>query len=138
MKGTELNKKIKFRKGAENQETKKSDEEDPDVDISIEEIRRKIREEKEAEGGGPQANSRLEESTDSHFTIIYEGVPGLPEQYTEVETVRLYADTSQDSVSPGRSNNKKEIFGGKADTSQDSVSPGGSNNEEEVSKGKAT
>ena len=42
-----------------------------------------------------------------------------------METVRLDADTSQDSVSPGRSNNKKEIFGGKADTSQDSVSPGG-------------
>ena len=56
----------------------------------------------------------------------------------EVERVRLDTDTSQDSVSPGRSNNKKEIFGGKADTSQDSVSPGGSNNEEEVSKGKAT
>ena len=99
-------------------------------------MRRKIREEKEAEGGGPQANSRLEESTDSHFTIIYEGVPGLPEQYTEVERVWLDADTSQDSVSQGRSNNKKEIFGGKTDTSQDSVSPGGATMRRKFLKGR--
>ena len=41
-----LFKKMKLRKGAEKRETKKNDEEDPDIDILIEEIRRRIREEK--------------------------------------------------------------------------------------------
>ena len=55
----------------------------------------------------------LEESTDSDFTITYEGVPGSPEQNTEVERVRLDVDTSQDSVSPGSSKDGEEISGGK-------------------------
>ena len=109
-----LIKKLKFRNRAENRETKKSDEEDPDIDISIEEIRKQIREEKEAAEGGPQENSRLDESTDSDFTITYEGVPGSPEQNTEVESVGLDTDTSQDSVSPESNNDRKEISGGKA------------------------
>ena len=108
-----LIKKVKFRQAAENRETKKSDEEDPDIDISIEEIRKQIREEKEAAEGGPQENSRLDESTDSDFTITYEGVPGSPEQNMEVERVRLDADTSQDPVSPASSDDGEEISGGK-------------------------
>ena len=109
-----LIKKIKFREGTENRETKRRDEEDPDIDISIEELRRRIREEKKAAGGGPQENPRLEESTDSDFTVTYEGVPGSPEQNTEVESVGLDTDTSQDSVSPESNNDRKEISGGKA------------------------
>ena len=108
-----LIKKIKFREGTENRETKRRDEEDPDIDISMEELRRRIREEKKAAGGGPQENPRLEESTDSDFTVTYEGVPGSPEQNTEVESVRLDADTSQDPVSPGSSEDGEEISGGK-------------------------
>ena len=40
-----LIKKLKLRKGAKNRETEEKDE-DPDIDITIEEIRRRIREEK--------------------------------------------------------------------------------------------
>ena len=50
-----------------------------------------------------QARTRLEESTDSDFTITYEGVPVSPEQGSEEERVRLDVNTSEDSVSPGRS-----------------------------------
>ena len=108
-----LIKKIKSRKGAEKRETKEI-EEDPDIDITIEEIRERIRKEKDAAEGGARENSRLEESTDSDFTITYEGVPGSPEQDCEGARVRLDVDTSQDSVSPGRSNNNEEPSGGKA------------------------
>ena len=109
-----LIKKIKFRKGEEKQETKRQEEEDPDIDISIEEIRRKIREEKEAAEGEAQESSRLEESTDSDFTITYDGVPGSPGQDSEEERVRLDVDASEDPVSLRRSNDKKEPSGGKA------------------------
>ena len=83
-----LVKKLKLRSQEENRETKKKDTEEPDIDISIDEIRRRIREEKEAaEGrgqekeavGGPQENPRLEESTDSEFTITYEEFLRTPE-----------------------------------------------------------
>ena len=90
--------KIKFRKEVSNRETKKSDEEDPDIDISIEEIRRQIREEKEAAEGGEKENPVLEESTDSDFTITYEGVPGSLGQDSVVERVRLDRNTSENSV----------------------------------------
>ena len=91
---------------------------DPDIDITIEEIRRRIREEKEAVAGGPQENSRLEESTDSDFTITYEGVDGSPEQESEEEGVRLNPDLSpdlsEDSASAGRGNDEEEVLGEKA------------------------
>ena len=54
-----LIKKLKLRKGAKNRETKENDEENPDIDITIEEIRRRIREEKQASVGGAQENSML-------------------------------------------------------------------------------
>ena len=109
-----LIKKIKFRKEGENQETKNRDDEDPDIDITIEEVRRRIREEKEAAEGGAQGNPRLEESTDSDFTITYDGIPGTPEQDREEERVRLDVGTSEDSVSLGRSIDEEEASGGKA------------------------
>ena len=61
--------KIKRRKEEENRETKNRDTEDPDIDISIEEIRRRIRQEKEAAEEGVKGSQRLDESTDSNFTI---------------------------------------------------------------------
>ena len=64
-----LVKKIKRRKEEENRETKNRDTEDPDIDISIEEIRRRIRQEKEAAEEGVKGSQRLDESTDSNFTI---------------------------------------------------------------------
>ena len=109
-----LVKKLKFRKGSEKRETKEYDDEDPDIDITIEEIRRRIREEKEAAEGGAQENSRLEESTDSDFTITYEGVPGSPEQDSEGERARPNDDSSEDLPSPGQSNDEEEASGGKA------------------------
>ena len=108
-----LIKKIKFRMGAQVRETKKENDEDPDIDISIEEIRRRIREEKEATERGAQENSRLEESTDSDFTITYEGMPRSPEQDGEEERVRLDVDTSEDSTATGWSKDKEEASGGK-------------------------
>ena len=108
-----LIKKIKFRKEAENRETKRQKDEDPDIDITIEEIRRKIREEKEAAKGGAQESSRLEESTESDFTITYEEVLGSPIQGSEEERVRLDGYTSTDSISPGRSNDEEEALGGR-------------------------
>ena len=77
-----LVKKRKPRNKEDNQETKRKDTEDPDIDISIDKIRRRIREEKEAakgmtqdekeaEVGGAQENSRLDESTDLDLTISY-------------------------------------------------------------------
>ena len=102
-----LIKKIKFRKGLE----KKRDQGKRGGPIYI---RKRIREEKDTAEGRARENSRLEESTDSDFTITYEGVPGSPEQDCEGARVRLDVDTSQDSVSPGRSNNNEEPSGGKA------------------------
>ena len=64
-----LVKKIKRRKEEENRVTKNRDTEDPDIDISIEEIRRRIRQEKEAAEEGVKGSQRLDESTDSNFTI---------------------------------------------------------------------
>ena len=107
-----LIKKLKYRREGENRETKSRDDEDPDIDITIEEVRRRIREEKEAAAGGAQENSILEESTDSDFTITYEGVLGSPEQASE--EVRLNGDTSEDSVSLGRSSDEEKASGGKA------------------------
>ena len=96
-----LVKKIKWRKGEEKRETKIRDTEDPDIDISIEEIRKRIRQEKEAaeEGAqesqekeaaeeGAQESQRLDETTDSDFTITYEEAPTSPNQDTEGEEVR--------------------------------------------------
>ena len=108
-----LIKKIKFRKGYEKRETKVK-EEDPDIDITIEEIRRRIREEKEAVAVGAQENSRLEESTDSEFTITYEGVEGSPQQESEEEGVRLNLDLSVDSAAAGRGNDEEEVSRGTA------------------------
>ena len=75
-----LVKKVKFRQGAEGRETKSIDTEDPDIDITIEEIRRRIRQEKEETeaitqeqrpaGDGAQESQGLDESTDSDFTVI--------------------------------------------------------------------
>ena len=63
--------------------------EDPDIDITIEEIRRRIRQEKEVSeanaqeqgtaGDGAQETQGLDESTDSDFTITYEEGPSSPE-----------------------------------------------------------
>ena len=125
-----LIKKIKFRKGSERRETKVKDE-DPDIDITIEEIRRRIREEKEAVAagaqenprleesteavaGGAQENSRLEESTDSEFTITYEGVEGSPQQESEEEGVRFNLDLVVDSAAAGRGNDEEEVSRGPA------------------------
>ena len=83
-----LVKKIKWRKGEEKRETKIRDMEDPDIDISIEEIRKRIREEKEAAEEGARESQRLDESTDSDFTITYEEAPTSPNQDTEGEEVR--------------------------------------------------
>ena len=83
-----LVKKVKFRQGAENRETKSKDTEDPDIDITIKEIRRRIRQEKEvaepitqeqgAAEEGAQESQGLDESTDSDFTITYEEGPTSP------------------------------------------------------------
>ena len=78
-----LIKKIKFRKEEEKKETKIKEKDEPEIETSIEDIRRRIREEKEAARGGTQENSLLEESTDSEFTITYESAPGSPNQGTE-------------------------------------------------------
>ena len=75
-----------FRK--KKRETKIRDTEDPDIDISIEEIRKRIRQEKEAAEEGAQESQRLDESTDSDFTITYEEAPTSPNQDTEGEEVR--------------------------------------------------
>ena len=84
-----LVKKVKFRQGGEKRETKSKDTEDPDIDITIEEIRRRIRQEKEVTeanaqeqepaGDGAQETQGLDESTDSDFTITYEEGPSSPE-----------------------------------------------------------
>ena len=42
-----LVKKVKFRQGEERRESKSKDTEDPDIDITFEDIRRRIRQEKE-------------------------------------------------------------------------------------------
>ena len=84
-----LVKKVKFRQGAEGRETKSIDKEDPDIDTTIEEIRRRIRQEKEETeaitqeqrpaGDGAQGSQGLDESTDSDFTVTYEEGPSSPE-----------------------------------------------------------
>ena len=43
-----LVKKVKFRQEERKRETERRDKKEPEIDISIEEIRRRIREEKEA------------------------------------------------------------------------------------------
>ena len=113
-----LIKKIKHRKGAEKQETKENNDEDPDIDITIEEIRRRIREEKEAAAGVPKENPLLEQSTDSEFTVTYDGDQGAPEQENEEERARLNldshdGDTSDDAMAPGTSNAEEKTMGGK-------------------------
>ena len=82
-----LVKKIKWRKEEEKRETKNRDTEDPDIDISIEEIRRRIRQEKEAAEEGVQGSQGLDESTDSDFTITYEEAPTSPNQVGVQEEV---------------------------------------------------
>ena len=109
-----LIKKLKVRKGENKRETKDRDDEDPDIDITIEEIRRRIKEEKEAAGVDAQENSKLEESTDSNFTITYEEAPGSPRQNREEEGDKFDVDTSEDMVSPGKSYDEEEAAGGKA------------------------
>ena len=99
-----LIKKLKLRKGAKNRETEEKDE-DPDIDITIEEIRRRIREEKGVAAVEPRENSVLEESTDSDFTVTYDGVQGSPEQESEQDEARgsldgQDRDESNDSVAP--------------------------------------
>ena len=59
-------------------------------------------------------SSKLEESTDSEFTITYEGAPASPRQYSEEEVDRFDVDTSVDAVSPGKSNDEEEAAKGKA------------------------
>ena len=76
-------------------------------------IRKRIREKDTAEGR-TRENSRLEESTDSDFTITYDGVLGSPVQGSEEERVRLDGYTSTDSTSPGRSNDEEEALREKA------------------------
>ena len=61
----------------------------------------------------PQEDSRLEESTDSDFTITYKQVPGSPGQDWEEEGVRVDRD-SMDSASPQRSRDEEEAAVGKA------------------------
>ena len=68
-----LIKKIKFRKGLE----KKRDQGKRGGPIYI---RKRIREEKDTAEGRARENSRLEESTNSDFTVTYDGVPGSPGQ----------------------------------------------------------
>ena len=63
--------------------------EDPDIDITIEEIRRRIRQEREQSHGisqeqgtageGAQESQGLDESTDSEFTVTFEEGPTSPE-----------------------------------------------------------
>ena len=108
-----LIKKIKFRNGGEKRETKRKDKEEPDIDISIEEIRRRIREEKEAAVIVAQEDSRLEESTDSDFTITYEQVPGSPGQNWEEEEDRIDRNRGLDIASPERSGAEEEAAVGK-------------------------
>ena len=88
-----LVKKVKFRQGERKRETKSKDLEDPDIDITIEEIRRRIRQEQRQEkevpeaipqeqgtaGDGPQEGQGLDESTDSDFTVTFEEGPTSPE-----------------------------------------------------------
>ena len=69
-------------------ETKSKDTEDPDIDITIEEIRRRIRQEeataeatsreKGTAEGGAQESQSLDESTDSDFTVTYDEAPTSP------------------------------------------------------------
>ena len=60
-----------------------------------------------------QEDSRLEESTDSDFTITYEQVPGSTGQDWEEEGVRVDRDMSMDSVSPERSKAEEDAAVGK-------------------------
>ena len=88
MEETDAGEKVKFRQGGESRETKRKDTEDPDIDITIEEIRRRIRQEKEVSeaitqeqetaGDGAQESQGLDESTDSDFTVTYEEGPLSP------------------------------------------------------------
>ena len=91
-----LVKKIKFRKEEEKRETKIKDTEEPDIDISIEEIRRRIRQEKEVAAGEAQDCSGLDESTDSDFTITYEETPRSPHQ----DSFGIGADRSSEVALP--------------------------------------
>ena len=90
-----------------------------DIDISIEEIRESIREEKEAarvqaqEKETPE-NSGLEESTDSDFTVTFDGVPGLPGQDSEEEEDRQDRDMGKDSVTPEVNDELEKTLGGRA------------------------
>ena len=60
-------------------EAKPTKDEDPDEGLIIKEIRSRIREEKEAAGGGTQEqpHSQLGESMDSKFPITYDKVSDL-------------------------------------------------------------
>ena len=60
-------------------ETKPTKDEDPDERLIMQEIRSRIREEKEAAGGGTQEqpHSQLGESMDSKFPITYDKVSDL-------------------------------------------------------------
>ena len=104
-----LIKKLKLRGGAEKRETKEKYDEDPDIDISIEEVRESIRREKEAARVQAQKeeNPGLEESTDSDFTVTFEGVPGSPGQDREEEDSQD-RDTSEDSGAPEVGNEEEE------------------------------
>ena len=103
-----LIKKIKLREGADKRETKKKEDEDPDIDITIEEIRRRIKEEREAAGVQSQdeENPGLDVCTDSDFTVSFEGVLGSPGQDTEEEGVRQDKDRSNDEGAPECSNDE--------------------------------
>ena len=58
----------------------------------------------------------MEESTDSEFTISYDEILRSPEQDSLEEGVMVDVDTdtSEDSTSPGRSNDEGEVSGRKA------------------------
>ena len=66
-----LVKKVKFRQGAENRETKSKDTEDPDIDITIEEIRRRIRQEKEVAEANTQEQGAAEDGAQERFRRVY-------------------------------------------------------------------
>ena len=104
-----LVKKIKWRKGEEKRETKIRDMEDPDIDISIEEIRKRIGEEKEAAEEGAQESQRLDESTDSDFTVTYDGVQGSPEQESEQEEASLSPNGKAARLSPRQRHRRQSL-----------------------------
>ena len=116
-----LVKKVKFRQGAENRETKSKDNEDPDIDITIEEIRRRIRQEKEvaeaiiqeqgAAEDGAQGSQGLDESTDSDFTVTYDEGPASPEavRAEDGEKEAAAAGGSAKKLSPRQRQRRKSL-----------------------------